>query len=53
MLQRTVAVADNGEQALAIFGRDEDTDSLGHAARFARPAPNVNLMKASVHSHDC
>ena len=44
MLQRTVAVADNGEQSLAIFGRDDDIDGLGHAARFAHPAPDVNLM---------
>jgi hypothetical protein len=49
MLQRAVAVANNGEQSLAIFGRDDDTDGLGHATRFARPAANVNLMKASVH----
>ena len=49
MLQRAVAVADNGEQSLAIFGRDDDADGLGHAARLARPAANVNLMKASVH----
>jgi hypothetical protein len=49
MLQRAVAVADNGEQPLAIFGRDDDIDALGHAARFAHPAPNVNLMKVSVH----
>lgn len=49
MLHRTVAVADNGEQSLAIFQRDEDTDGLGHATTFACPAKNVNLMKASMH----
>lgn len=49
MLQRAIAVADNGEQSLAIFHRDDDIDSLGHATRFACLAKNVNLMKASMH----
>jgi hypothetical protein len=49
MLERTVAVANNGGQSLEIFGRDDDIDGLGHAARFAHPRPNVNLVKASVH----
>ena len=49
MLQWAIAVADNGEQSLAISHRDDDIDSLGHATRFACPAKNVNLMKASIH----
>jgi hypothetical protein len=33
MLQRTVAVANNGEQSLAIFDRDDDIDGCGRGRR--------------------
>ena len=44
MLERAIAIADDGEQTLAIFGRDDDADGLGHAAKLAHPAANVNPM---------
>ena len=49
MLERAAAVRDDGEQTLAIFGRNNDIDGLGHVARLAYPAAPVNPMSASVH----
>ena len=49
MFERTITVAGNGEQTLAIFGCDDNIDSLGHAARLAHPANYVNPLSASVH----
>ena len=49
MFERTITVAGNGEQTLAIFGGDDHIDSLGHAARLAHPAKFVNPLSVSVH----
>ena len=49
MFERTITVAGNGEQTLAIFGSNDNIDSLGHAARLAHPAKYVNPLSASVH----
>ena len=49
MLEPTTAIAGDGEQALAIFGREKDVDGLGHKARLAHAEPFVNPMSASVH----
>ena len=49
MFVRTIAIADNGEQTLAIFSRRKDTDGLSHAARLAHPSAHVNHMIVSVH----
>jgi hypothetical protein len=35
LLERTISIADDRKQALAIFGADYDVDGLGHAARVA------------------
>src|SRR3984893_12089580 len=45
--ERTITVDGNGEQALAIFGCNDNIDSLGHAARIAHPAKYVNPLSAS------
>jgi hypothetical protein len=49
LLERTISIADDRKQALAIFGADYDVDGLGHAARVAYPAAPVNPTSASVH----
>ena len=49
MFERATTVAGDGEQTLAIFGGEDDVDSLGHAARLAHTATIVNPMSASVH----
>jgi hypothetical protein len=49
MFERTITVAGNGEQTLAIFGSNDNIDSLGHAARLAHPAKFVNPLSASVY----
>ena len=37
MFERTITIAGDGEQALAILGCDDDADGLAHAARIAYP----------------
>lgn len=49
LLERTISIADDRKQALAIFGADYDVDGLGHAARVAYPVASVNPTSASVH----
>ena len=43
MLLRAVSVAEDRRQARAILRSNDDTDSLGQAASFARQPPTVNL----------
>ncbi len=49
MFERTVAVGDDRQQALAIFGGRKDANGLGHAHRFAHPSALVNRAFVSVH----
>jgi hypothetical protein len=49
VLERTVSIADDGEQPLTIFGANNDVDGLGHRPRFAHPAEPVNPVSVSVH----
>jgi hypothetical protein len=49
MLEETIAITDDGGQARAIFGSNDNADFLGHAPRIAWPANLVNLFFASVY----
>lgn len=48
MVERTISIADDGEQTLATFGRDNDADCLGQTARFTHLAQRVSPMSASL-----
>jgi hypothetical protein len=39
MFEWAIAIRDNGQQTLAIFGGRKDTDGLSHAHRLAFPPP--------------
>jgi hypothetical protein len=39
MFERAIAIRDDGQQMLAIFGGRKDTDGLSHAHRLAHSAP--------------
>jgi hypothetical protein len=47
--QRAIAIRDDRQQMLAIFGGRKDTDGLSHAHRLAHPLPSVNHPTVSVH----
>jgi hypothetical protein len=49
MFLRTIAVADDGGQSLAILGVDDDTDGLCHAPRFAWITAALNPLFGSEH----
>jgi hypothetical protein len=49
MFERAIAIRDDGQQTLAIFGGRKDTDGLSHARRLAHPPASVNHPTASVH----
>ena len=49
MLERAIAVGNDRQQALAIFGGRNAVASLGHAAKLAQTAELVNPMTATVH----
>ena len=49
MFERAIAIRDDGQQTLAIFGGRKDTDGLSHARRLAHPPASVNYPTVSVH----
>jgi hypothetical protein len=49
LLERTIAVADDGGQSLAVLGIDDNADCLGHGSRIARSAVSWDPLFASVH----
>jgi hypothetical protein len=49
MLERAIAIGDDRQQALAIFGGRKDADGLCHADRLAHPSALVNPRTVSVH----
>ena len=49
MFERAIAIRDDGQQTLAIFGRWKDTDGLSHPDRPAHPPDLVNHPSVSVH----
>jgi hypothetical protein len=49
MFEWAVAIRDDGQQTLTIFGGRKDTDGLSHAHRLARPPEFVNHPSVSVH----
>jgi hypothetical protein len=49
MLERAIAIGDDRQQALAIFGGRKDADGLRHTDRLAHPPAAVNPMTVSEH----
>jgi hypothetical protein len=49
MFERAIAIRDDGQQTLAIFGGWKDTDRLSHGHRLAHPLASVNHPTVSVH----
>jgi len=49
MFERAIAIRDDGQQTLTIFGGRKDTDGLSHAHRLAHPHEFMNHPTASVH----
>ena len=49
MFERAIAIRDDGQQTLAIFGGRKDTDGLSHTHRIAHPPTSVNYPTVSVH----
>ena len=49
MLERAIAIADDREQARAIFGGRKDANGLRHADRLAHSLASVNRAIVSVH----
>jgi hypothetical protein len=49
MFERTIAIRDDGQQTLTIFGGRKDTDGLSHTHRLAHPNEFVNHPSVSVH----
>ena len=49
MFERAIAIRDDGQQTLTIFGGRKDTDGLSHAHRLAHPPASVNHPTVSVH----
>ena len=49
MFERAIAIRDDGQQTLAIFGGRKDTDGLSHTHRIAHLPASVNHPTVSVH----
>ncbi len=49
MLERAVAVPNDGGQPRAVLRADDDADCLGHKPRLAHRRPAVNPLSASMH----
>jgi hypothetical protein len=49
MLERAIAIRDNGDQTFAILVGRKDADGLCHADRLAYPSAPVNPQTESVH----
>ena len=49
MFERAIAIRDDGQQTLAIFGGRKDTDGLSHAHKLAHPPEFMNHPSVSVH----
>ena len=49
MFEWAIAIRDNGQQMLTIFGGRKDTDGLSHDHRLAYPPEFVNHPSVSVH----
>lgn len=49
MLLRAVAISDDGGQARAVVGSNNDVDGLCHAPKIAWISPQVNPLISSMH----
>ena len=49
MFERAIAIRDDGQQTLTIFGGRKDTDGLSHTHRIAHLPTSVNYPTVSVH----
>ena len=49
MFERAIAIRDDGQQTLTIFGGRKDTDGLSHTHRIAHLPTSVNHPTVSVH----
>ena len=49
MFERAIAIRDDGQQTLTIFGGRKDTDGLSHTHRIANLPTSVKHPTVSVH----